>query len=971
MKLNNIHVFVIIALLTSVIGCSGGGGGSSPTERPEGRVEGKAVDAILIDSTIRAYEWKDGIKIPGVIDETVTDSNGDYFLLPRYKDAYFLLEATSGYYIEEATGTRVNLADDQKLTALVRFESGSSIVTNITLATHQAVCRAEWSALTQGNNDADAVDLSNDLFSVVTGVPIRETTPLNITDGNNASPVVTAGLQYGLYSAAWSSLSEKMAVASSLEPHKLTSTTSIHLAQIACNDIRADGMLDGKGYTPATPETISQLSFGTVELKPETYKNELAQEMLTIAASSVNKTGLTANDFFSVADSLSKMDSPLFNNIAPVSADLTGPEITLDIPENTFINNTKLFDFSVTDPLGIKTLDYYVNGDFIASGTAGDTALNIDTTGYADGLYEVKVIASDPADNSSTFTRNFNFSNDTPIVELTTSLLTNNQTYLASGTYQISGSPVSTITINGVSAEIDTANLTWSATIPLLSGNNTVTMNITDDIGNIGSNQKTVGVDLNKPVVNVNTTQITFTTFQGQLNLCTNGVLDQDTASGTPICLSTDNVSLNGTTIAAGIQSQGFALLSYSPVDPQAAGVFTSTSDLTIDYKFSQDGNVKVDWSPVPTNTNWGATYYFPLVTEYLGDTWYQISNETNNKIEIRVTDLAGNSQIQAWNILIDVLIPNITVTSNTSNKSLITNTVFDNRFSVDGQLINVEYELNNPSSTAYYISMDDAQAHGVSHTYENRIRKNRSRLNTNTEWRTRYMICTVSGGQFYIVTCTTQDGYSSLTSYNDYTNSIDFNVVNLPAAVNGAWTDYQQEIIPTSTGQWVQQAPCAYRITGNDKIVCSSGTAGGMRNLLEVRTYETAEYEPGYPRNESTNTVVTSVMTTERVSVFNDSLGQEISPVSTWYRVPPKTTIKIIKSIRTPVIQHFNDLSVIDAGFSSYTTKSLDSSTTWTIDTDLEITRAIDPGDVALLSSVTQSVETYGNGTESYTVTR
>ena len=82
---------------------------------------------------------------------------------------------------------------------------------------------------------------------------------LVITDPNNATPTINEGLQYGLYAAAISSLTKDMAERSGQSPHSTTSSTSIHLAQIGCNDIRADGILDGQGFTNDETQTVSTI----------------------------------------------------------------------------------------------------------------------------------------------------------------------------------------------------------------------------------------------------------------------------------------------------------------------------------------------------------------------------------------------------------------------------------------------------------------------------------------------------------------------------------------------------------------------------------------------------------------------------------------------------------------------------------------------------------------------------------------
>ena len=72
------------------------------------------------------------------------------------------------------------------------------------------------------------------------------------------------------------------------------------------------------------------------------------------------------------------------------------------------------------------------------------------------------------------------------------------------------------------------------------------------------------------------------------------------------------------------------------------------------------------------------------MVTEYLGDTWYNTTTDNNHKITIRVTDKAGNSTTYYFTLQFDVLIPQLAMTSNVSNSALITGTPFTSRTSVE-----------------------------------------------------------------------------------------------------------------------------------------------------------------------------------------------------------------------------------------------------------------------------------------------
>jgi len=512
--------------------------------RPEGNITGKAYDAALIGSTIRAYEWDQGGIVSDLIAETVTNEAGDYTLNPSYKDSWLLLEATGGHYIEEASGKRVDLKPGQKLTALVRYESGSAIGLHITTLTHWAACQAEWRAKKKGSNNSDAVGLSYDVFTAMAGVAIREVEPLNITDPNNASPALTAGLQYGMWTAAVSSLTRDMAEQSGQSPHDLSGTTSIHFAKIGCNDLRADGMLDGQGYTNDDTQ-ISQLGFGTVTLTARVYRTELAQHMLSTASSNLNKTGLDALEYLNAAQSLSTMDAAVFNKEPPEPVDLDGPVISVNVPENAYLKGTGNLPFVIDDPLGLSKVEFYIDDLLVDIGSENNTAFTFDTSSYNDGLHTIKVLAYDALNNEGAFSRAYNFDNSGPVVAVTSPTLVNNTNYQASGTYQGEGSDVQSILVNGVTAALDRGNNTWAATVALTAGNNDLVVQAVDDSGNFGPEVTVnVAVDTVYPELRNAVSIVRTSTGQGQLNLCNSGRMDFNNENA--ICVSDALVSLKG-----------------------------------------------------------------------------------------------------------------------------------------------------------------------------------------------------------------------------------------------------------------------------------------------------------------------------------------------------------------------------------------------------------------------------------------
>ena len=990
---SNAGILMCLVMITSILSACGGGGGLPPAA-PSSRLDGTVTDAVITNGTLRVYAFDGGVQ-GELLAETVTDGQGDFaFENFSSPDRPIVIEVRGGRYTEEASGVSVNLLDGQALRAYLFYEQGAPITVQITPLTHLASCLADYK-ISNGINVNNAITESTSVFSGMTGVDILGTRPLDITDPNNANFEVTDSLRYGTLLAAISSFTAEVSQSNGVTPHRFNQNSSIYATQVLCQDLAADGIFNGQGYIN-NGNSVGQLSLGSVPLDADTFRADIAQHILSIISSDRNNTSLGVDDFVLYANEVASSTDAVFGGIPATPVDQTGPVSTALMQPDSFIKGLADLEFAVSDPIGVKSVQFEINGLPHSIGQTSTPVLSLNTTNYTDGVVTITVVARDVLNNESRTDFSYVVDNTSPTVAMTSPLLTNNKSYTATGTFAAQGAPIATITVNGINASIDTQLGVWTADISLLSGDNTVTVQITDTVGNTNSIDVAVGVDLNYPTITPSGTQVRFTTYQGQLNLCNTGQLSPTIGKTSPVCISTDNVSLNGTALTGDIQYQGYVLLAFSPTDPQGAGVFTGQDKLTVEYQYELNGVEQIGWTPAPKTVGGSNLYYyFPMVTEYLGSTWYQTTTTDIHKITFRATDEAGNSSQLSYEISFDVLVPEIIATSQISNKGLF-NTSFAARSSIDGQLVRVEYAISNPSTTAYYISLTDSQANAVSHIYETGIRENFVRIKVSEQWLARNCGTLVYGTQacpdgpeypVSSVTFTRSDRRSGQTIRPAASQYTDFEMVqtdvpdmaSLKEDVNitplSLYSCEPTDLTYTSVEDkwdWLAIANGNASFTVCRFLDASYTRPSNFTSSLRSVVSKNIEYKPGFPKNSITEQSVEYTMLTESISVFNDTLGQQILPVSNWYRVPENTDIKIIKTIRTPVIYHYNDAELTDVTtFSSYQQKKLDKSTRWDIDTDLALTRAIDPGSVDQLALVTKYTEKIGQGIQSFAVTR
>lgn len=983
---------VLALTIIAISACSSGSDGVPPAA-PSAQLDGTVTDAVIINGTLRVYAFDNGEQ-GALIAETLTDANGDFvfdsFTSP---DRPIMIEVSSGRYTEEASGVSVDLIQGQVLRAYLFYQQGSEITVQVTPLTHLASCLAD-NKISNSINVNNAITEATSVFSGLTGVDILGTRPLDITDPNNANFEITDSLRYGTVLAAMSSFTAEVSIINGVTPHRFNQNTSIYATQILCQDIAADGIFNGLGYVN-NGNSIGQLSLGSVPLDADTFRSNIAQHILSIISSDRNQTTLGIDDFILYANEVASSTDGIFGGAPATAVDQEGPVSTAVLAPDSYIKGIVDLDFDVTDPIGIQSVQFEVNGLLNSNAQIEQPILSINTTNYTDGVITITVVATDVLNNESRTDFQYVVDNSSPTVALTSPTLVNNRSYTAMGTYQAEGSPIASITVNGVNAAIDTTLNTWTADISLLSGENIVVVQITDTVGNSNSVEADIGVDLIFPTISPNETLVRFTTYQGQLNLCTSGQLTATSGIDNPVCLSTDNISLNGVALDGGLQNLGYILLGFSPTDPQGAGIFTDQDNLLVEYKYELNGTEIIPWSIAPRTVGGSNLfYYFPMVTEYLGNNWYQTTTEDIHKITIRATDEAGNSSDMVYQLRFDILVPEIITNTSITNEAIFTEPTFASRSAIDGQTVNIEYVLENPSNTSYYIYIDDDNNHAVTHDVESGIRENRARVMVSESWssvncgnETRWDDPACPGTEILPVNSVTYTAY-----HNNQNQTITPSAPNYSSYEN-VYTDNptvsDMSSIPTITplANYTCQ-PGDIRFTNSNDAWKSMATANGNTNFNVCRFFDdedggisapfsaltstvtqSIQMQNGYPRDNRSITSVNYTMYTESTEVFDNSIGQQILPVNGWYRVPENTNINIIKSVKTPVITHYNDVAL--ASTTDYTQKQYDKSTTWNLDTNIHLTRAIDPGDVTLLASVTQYTETIGLGMQSYNVSR
>lgn len=942
----------VIAL--SVLGfasCGGGGGGKGkseiPPERPAGTVGGVAHDGPIQNGKISAYKYtatgKGEFLVTGMTDEV-----GDYSLDVQSPDTPVYLEVDSGAYVEETSGLRVTLSAGQKLTALTFYESGVPLNLQLTQYTTWSQCYADY-LIEKGETVGNAIVNATETFGNIAGLPIVNTRPIDITDDRNFSAFLTPGLRYGYLLAGISGLTKDLADLNNVPAHSSEQYTSIYFTQVVCSDIRFDGLMNGIS-APTAGNPTGQLYIGKVALTPDHYRTMIAQNILEVADNTeINKAGIKPKELLAFANNISLNRNVIFDAFPARAVDIEGPTITPSLANDSLVSAETTIAISAVDSLGVSSVAFYLDGNFLQNGVVDDLKATIITQNFSEGRHILKIVATDTLDNESVYELPLVFVNSGANLSITSPTLTKSATYVASGSYEGGVANVKRIVIQDVEATLDTVNKTWAATITLNPGVNNVIGTIYDQFDNTATASASIKVDLIYPTVFAERTVARFTTYEGQYNLCNHGDLNDTSAESLPVCLDASKTKLNGAPITGVMTNDEFVVLAISFSDPFGSGVFTDIKDLKVEYKYERESGLVVDWALAPRQTQVGRNgveltngVYLPLVTEYLGANFFLTGNQEMHMVTFRVTDIAGNSTSRIFKFKLDVLTPSLQVSSAYIKNENIFTGDFGLRGGLNGANSEIAYDITNSTHAPYLVRFDAPVQHTLLHTWEVAQRFNTARVNTQEEWQGRLPSKTT---------------WAPVTSVFNKT----LNATVTPPKTLGSFASISSDIMqPPATTVWGD-----YIGTLVDKVVTFnriSGTMvryGGIYEDFEMRNVYEVEYAAGYPKNEIVSKNQSYKFANNTMRLFDKSTNQEIFPVGGWFKIPPSSNVEAVNYVKFPSILNYTDLRVSanDSTVPFNAEVFLDKSLTYTLTTAMAMYRTINSGEGADVSATTDLI--------------
>jgi hypothetical protein len=597
-------------------------------------VEGIASDALIINGTVQAIHLDSG----RVVSTTTTDEAGFYeFKNFQAPEGYYVLRLQGGEYVEEASGQRVILEADDFLEAIQFHKPGTDLGVAITplttISSAIAMCKQD-----QGQSIQSATNQASTEIAQTYGIDIHSTYPLNITDPANKTNSLSSGHSYGYIQAGRSEQVKQINEANGFAGH--SQYTSIDLVRISYQDARYDCVLDGIGQSSQDARP-SQLSMGIVDIDSNTYRADLGRNIIRAAASDYNKVGFEPVDLLSTANGIARSAGELFNYEDAEALDSEGPIVTWDLDEEQALNATFTMTATAEDFVGVKAATLYIDNKFYEEASdPSNIFFNVDTTYFTDGVHHFSLEVVDNTDNFTTITGTAPFDNTGPVVELISPEYANNAIYEVK-VRVTDANGIASVKIDGVEAS-DNEDI-FSRTINLSADSHVLDIVATDTMGELTVVSHTLRKDDVAPVLDVFAADArhigVYTDIEQSLPL-------DHHLSDYAFIMDKTNYRLGSTPARVNDLQSGNIPYVYFEISDADTEWSTSKEELKLEYRVKIQDGIVVPWSSIPVS---GEGFVIPFTVEFLSEYTLLTTLEDTVKLDVRLTDKAGNTDEFNW----------------------------------------------------------------------------------------------------------------------------------------------------------------------------------------------------------------------------------------------------------------------------------------------------------------------------------
>lgn len=407
-----------------------------------------------------------------------------------------------------------------------------------------------------------------------------------------------------------------------------------------------------------------------VTLTPTAVSSGQSGGYFPVTVEATNSTGQTAT-----------LSGSTYPGLRLVVQDTTAPTLTITAPANGYVTSAASVTVSgaVSDNVGVASVT--VNGA-AATVTNGTFSKSVSLNA---GSNTITVKATDMSGNATTVTRTVVRDNTGPTLNVSApsdELVTANASVTVSGTVS-DANGVSSVTVNGTAIEV--INGSFSKSVTLSAGSNTITVIATDSIGNTTTITRTVSQATQGPLMTIISPVDGFITNES--SILVSGTVSDSVATVSGVTVNGVTATVNGEAFSAtvplsegnntltviGANSVGLTTTetvsgTLDTVPPEISITAPAAGQMVSEATFTVEGTASDDRSGIAGVTVNGAA------ATVLNGTFSKTLTLTDgvNTITATATDAAGNTASAVGSVLLDTIPPTLTVANPAGD--LITN---------------------------------------------------------------------------------------------------------------------------------------------------------------------------------------------------------------------------------------------------------------------------------------------------------
>jgi serine/threonine protein kinase len=352
----------------------------------------------LKNATVRVVNLTGKSSKSNILATTKTDENGSYTLsLDREPKATVLIAAYGGSYREMISNETVTLDPDQlAVSAVLNIQPRTRQAVNLTFFTHVAAALAQH-MIKKGTAPAKAQRIAHQRIKDIVGFEFVKVVPATRFTADSHNGLITPELAYGMFNAAVSNLTLDLSHTQGISAH--TKYTSAGYADTAYRDIYYDGLLNGIGATGG-------ISFGPKPVGAQFYRRVLAQSLLAVAQSNINKTGLKFDQFFTIASNYNESTDGIFANERVTTISSEGPLITkLNPAKETTVSGDVKVSATVTDVTGVQRATFWLDSTYLGDAKNPlSPVVSFNSRRFPSGSHRLKINVLNKEGKESTLT---------------------------------------------------------------------------------------------------------------------------------------------------------------------------------------------------------------------------------------------------------------------------------------------------------------------------------------------------------------------------------------------------------------------------------------------------------------------------------------------------------------------------------------------------------------------------------------